>query len=142
MKPEEKIELHIPSILGYEKVVMEACASLAKKMGFSEARIEDLKTAVSEACLNAIEHGNKLDASTQVAIYLSVEGSKLEVAVHDQGEGTSQSAAKPNIEDKLEGKDSPRGWGNFLIQALMDEVEVESTPMGGNVVRMVIHVER
>jgi len=26
-------------------------------MGFSEDRIEDLKTAVAEACINAMEHG-------------------------------------------------------------------------------------
>ena len=142
MKPEENIELHIPSILGFEKVVMEAAASLATMMGFSEARIADLKTAVSEACLNAIEHGNKLDANTKVAIHLRIEGSKLEVAVQDQGEQMGQPPATPDIEAKLEGKSSPRGWGTFLIQSLMDEVEFESRPEGGNVVRMMIHLER
>jgi len=56
---DKKIELHIPSVLGFERVAMETAASVAKKIGFTEDRIEDLKTAVSEACLNAIEHGNK-----------------------------------------------------------------------------------
>ena len=142
MKPAENIELHIPSILGYEKVVMEAAASLAKKMGFNDARIEDLRTAVSEACINAIEHGNKLDANTQVAIYLSVEGSKLKVAVEDQGEPMVPPRSAPNIEDKVEGEEPARGWGTFLIRSLMDEVAFEARPEGGNVVRMVIHLER
>jgi serine/threonine-protein kinase RsbW len=57
MMTENKIELHIPSVIGFEKVAMECAASVAKKMGFTEDRIEDLKTAVAEACLNAIEHG-------------------------------------------------------------------------------------
>lgn len=59
MDADKKIELHIPSVLGFERVAMETAASVAKKIGFTEDRIEDLKTAVSEACLNAIEHGNK-----------------------------------------------------------------------------------
>ena len=142
MEPGENIELYIPSVLGYEKVVMEACASVAKKMGFSEARTEDLKTAVSEACTNAIEHGNKLDAGTRVAIYLSVEGSKLEVAVQDQGEGMDLPSSTPNIENKMEGEERARGWGTFLIQSLMDEVAFEARPEGGSMVRMVIHLER
>ena len=142
MKPEENIELHIPSVLGYEKVVMDACASVAKKMGFSEARTEDLKTAVSEACTNAMEHGNKLDAGTRVAIYLSVEGSKLEVAVQDQGERMDLPSSTPNIENKMEGEERARGWGTFLIKSLMDEVAFEARPEGGSMVRMVIHLER
>ena len=52
------IDLSIPSELGYERVVREAAASFAHRLGFATERVEDLKTAVSEACLNAIEHGN------------------------------------------------------------------------------------
>ena len=63
MTSDNKIELHIPSIMGFEKIAMECSASVAKKMGFTEDRIEDLKTAVAEACLNAIEHGNKMDTN-------------------------------------------------------------------------------
>lgn len=47
--------------LGVEKVAMSTAASVAGIMGFSADRVEDLKTAVAEACINAIEHGNKLD---------------------------------------------------------------------------------
>ncbi len=56
---------------------METAASMAKRMGFTEDRIEDLKTAVAEACINAIEHGNEMDSSTKVAITLTAEESKL-----------------------------------------------------------------
>jgi len=73
MKQNNKIELHIPSVMGYEKVAMECAASTAKKMGFTEDRIEDLKTAVAEACLNAIEHGNEMDTSTKVGITLTID---------------------------------------------------------------------
>jgi serine/threonine-protein kinase RsbW len=46
-----KIELHVPSIMGFEKVAMGCAALVAKEMGLTEDRIEDLKTAVAEACL-------------------------------------------------------------------------------------------
>ena len=141
MIADNKIELHIPSVMGYEKIAMECAASMAKKMGFTEDRIEDLKTAVAEACLNAIEHGNKMDTSTKVGITLTVEESKLQVLVKDQGKGIDQILT-PSIENKVGGKDKPRGWGIFLIKSLMNEVSFEPSPEGGNIIKMIIYLEK
>ena len=55
------VEVRLPSRMGYEKVAMSTASAVAKLMGFREDRIEDLKTAVAEACINAIEHGNRLN---------------------------------------------------------------------------------
>lgn len=141
MTSENKIELHIPSIMGYEKVAMECAASTAKRMGFSQDRVEDLKTAVAEACINAIEHGNHLDTTTRVGVMLTIQDATLEVAVSDQGTGMGE-IKPPNLDDKIEGTEETRGWGMFLIRSLMNEVTLESLPEGGNVVRMVIHLEQ
>ena len=135
------IELHIPSAFGYEKVAMEEVAVVAQLMGFSDDRIEDLKTAVAEACLNAIEHGNKLNTTFRVGIELLADASKLQVSVSDQGEGISAVPA-PDIDAKIEGKEPPRGWGIFLIKNLVDEVKFESKAGGGHEIRMLIHLER
>ena len=141
MIADKKIELHIPSILGFEKVAMECAASVAKKMGFTEDRIEDLKTAVSEACLNAIEHGNKMDTSTKVGITLTLEESKLQIAIKDEGKGIGEIPL-PRIEDKIEGKEQTRGWGIFLIRSLVNEVTFEPSPEGGNITKMIIYLEK
>jgi serine/threonine-protein kinase RsbW len=141
MMEDNKVELHIPSVMGYEKIAMECAASVAKKMGFTENRIEDLKTAVAEACLNAIEHGNKMDASTKVGITLTVEESRLQVAVKDEGKGIGQVSI-PRIENKIEGKENLRGWGIFLIKNLVNEVTFEPSPEGGNVVNMIIYLDK
>lgn len=139
------IELYIPSELGWERTAMEAAASVAKLMGFPVERIEDIKTAVSEATINAIEHGNSLDASQKVMIILVPEGETLEINVHDRSstpfEPTGESDAIPDIDDKLAGLSTTRGWGTFLIKSLVDEVEFTSGS-DGNLVRMVIHLER
>jgi len=141
MTPDNKIELHIPSVMGFEKVAMECAASTAKNMGFTEDRVEDLKTAVAEACLNAIEHGNKMDTSTKVGITLTIEESKLQVVVKDEGKGFKEIPS-PSIEHKMEGKDKPRGWGIFLIKNLVNEVIFEPNPEGGNIVRMIIYLDK
>jgi serine/threonine-protein kinase RsbW len=114
---------------------------MAKKMGFTEDRIEDLKTAVAEACLNAMEHGNKMDTSTKVGITLTVEESRLQVTVKDEGKGVGEIVS-PSIERKIEGKDKTRGWGIYLIKSLMDEVKFEPSPEGGNVIKMIIYLEK
>ncbi len=141
MEVEKKLELHIPNAFGYEKVAMNFAATAAKDIGLSNARIEDLKTAVSEACLNAIEHGNKMDARMKVGIILNVEEMNLQVTVQDVGDEIGP-VETPNIEDKIEGKSDRRGWGIFLIRNLVDEVKFESMPGGGNLVRMIIHLDK
>ncbi len=138
----EAIEVHIPSVLGYEKVAMESAAALARIMGFHKARIEDLKTAVAEACTNAIEHGNRLQKHTMVLVTLKAGKKSLEVNVKDAGRRLPKSNRTPCIEEQVGGKQDPGGWGIFLIKQLMDEVEFKNIPDQGNVTRMVIHVNR
>jgi serine/threonine-protein kinase RsbW len=141
MHADKNIELHIPSVMGFEKVAMECAASVAQKMGFTEDRIQDLKTAVAEACLNAIEHGNKMDTSTKVGVTLTVEESRLQVSVKDQGKGIVE-VPTPSIESKIKGEDKPRGWGIFLIKRLVNEVTFGRSPEGGNVTKMIIYLEK
>jgi len=140
MASEKKFELHLPSAPGVEKVAMDFAAAVAKTMNFPADRVEDLKSAVAEACLNAIEHGNRMDANMKVGISLTVDKGRLQVAVQDEGTGIGQ-VPTPNIDKQIEGKSDPRGWGIFLIKNLMDEVTFESTPKG-NVVKMIIHLDK
>jgi serine/threonine-protein kinase RsbW len=136
------VELRLPSKLGYEKVAMNTAASVAKLMGFADDRVEDLKTAVSEACINAMEHGNKMDASLSVGVVLSIIADTLEVKVSDTGVGPQSTTAAPDIDKKMLGEEDARGMGMFLIQALVDEAEWVSTPPAGSYARMVIHLHR
>jgi serine/threonine-protein kinase RsbW len=140
------VEVRIPSRLGYEKVAMGTAASMARLMGFSDDRIEDLKTAVGEACINAIEHGNHMDALLPVGVVLSSVGDQLEVTVHDTGQGVdaSHKAPAPNIDRKIAEAEDARGMGIFLIQSLVDEAEwVHGTAQsGGSFVRLVIRLDK
>ncbi|MFP5236193.1 MAG: ATP-binding protein [Acidobacteriota bacterium] len=136
------VEVRLPSRLGYEKVAMSTAASVAKLMGFREDRIEDLKTAVAEACINAIEHGNRLNEGLSVGVVLSAGEDALEVKVLDDGKGLKSLPPRPDIDKKIHGEEDPRGMGMFLIQALVDEAEWVA---GGNgrssYVRLVIRLD-
>ena len=140
-KYREVIELAVPSRLGLEQVAVDAAAALAKLMGFSDDRIEDLKTAVEEACVNSIEHGNKENSNIKVLVELIADDSKLQVDIHDHGKLIRERIEKPDIDAKMAGKQTTRGWGLFLIQELMDEVEFDWDPVTGNVTRMVINLK-
>jgi len=134
--------LSLPSKLGHEKVAMSTAASVAKLMGFSEDRIEDLKTAVAEACINAIEHGNRMDESLKVGIILSMTATTLEIRVWDQGDGIAAKIPPPDIDSKMADEENPRGMGVFLIQGLMDEVEWINSEQTGSCTRLVIHLKK
>ena len=137
------VEVRLPSRLGYEKVAMSTAASVAKLMGFREDRIEDLKTAVAEACINAIEHGNRLNEGLSVGVMLSAGEDSLEVKVMDDGKGLKGLPPKPDIEKKMHGEEDPRGMGMFLIQALVDEAEwVAGTDGKSSYVRLVIRLDK
>ena len=110
-------------------------------MGFSEDRVQDLKTAVAEACINAIEHGNLFNESIIVGITMTTDNSSLTVSVSDEGSGPGEIPI-PDLDQKMAGKDHTRGWGMFLINNLMDEVQFQPDPEGNNTIRMVIRLEK
>jgi serine/threonine-protein kinase RsbW len=137
------VEVRLPSRLGYEKVAMSTAAAVAKLMGFREARIEDLKTAVAEACINAIEHGNRLNEALSVGVVLNAGEDSLEVKVIDDGKGMKGPPPKPDIDRKIHGQDDPRGMGMFLIQALVDEAEWVAGANGkSSYVRLMIRLDK
>jgi serine/threonine-protein kinase RsbW len=137
------VEVRLPSRMGYEKVAMSTAAAVAKLMGFREDRVEDLKTAVGEACINAIEHGNRLNEKLSVGVVLSAGSDALEIKVIDDGKGMKSRPVAPDIDRKMHGEEDPRGMGMFLIQALVDEAEwVVGSEGNSSYVRLVIRLDQ
>ena len=142
MKNGSSVEVRLPSELGFEKVAMSTAAGMAELMGFSKERIEDLKTAVAEACINAIEHGNQFSDAVRVGVVLSSREDELEVKVIDDGRGVSAKPPSPNMDRKIIGEEDPRGMGMFLIEALVDKAEWHKGPPGKSFVRLVIRLDK
>ena len=143
MLNENTIEVSLPNKLGYERVAMACSASFAKIVGFLPERVEDLKTAVSEACLNAMEHGNLNHPDKRVLVSMNYKDHVFSVSVRDEGEGmceTPEIPEMPDIEKKIESLETPRGLGMFLIKQLVDHVEFNQITEEGHMVRMLIRL--
>ncbi len=116
--------LEIASAPGNERLAM---AQVAEVIGdrLPDARLEKLKTAVAEATMNGMEHGNQYDADKPVEIEVEASHSAVRVRIQDQGGGKPLvEAAAPDLEAKLAGDQSPRGWGLFLIKNMVDEMHI------------------
>jgi serine/threonine-protein kinase RsbW len=141
----ETIQVSLPNKLGYERIAMACSASFAKIVGFVPERVEDLKTAVSEACLNAMEHGNKNHPDKKVLVTMNYKDGVFSVSVMDEGEGmeeTPEIPEEPDIVQKIENLETPRGLGMFLIKRLVDQVEFNQVTDEGHMVRMRIRMKK
>ncbi len=132
------IEVSLANKLGYERVAMACSASFAQMMGLSPERIEDLKTVVAEAAINAMQHGNKGRPDARVTVSMNCKDDTINVAVMDEGDGIKEFPPKPDIERIIDELESPIGFGLFLINQLTDQVEFNEVADGGHVVKMAI----
>jgi serine/threonine-protein kinase RsbW len=118
-------ELSVPSEPGNERMAMETVAEAISDLDIRSENLERLKTAVAEATMNAMEHGNHYRAELPVLIEVSASDTQLSVKITDEGSGPPAFHAEtPDLKAKLEGMQSPRGWGLFLIKNMVDAMEV------------------
>jgi serine phosphatase RsbU (regulator of sigma subunit)/anti-sigma regulatory factor (Ser/Thr protein kinase) len=118
------VEFELPSAPGNERQAIERVATVVAGLGLDAARLERLKTAVGEATMNAMEHGNAYRADRPVSIRVLHSGDRLRVEVSDLGAAAEVNAAAPDLGAKLAGEQTPRGWGLFLIEKMIDEANV------------------
>jgi anti-sigma regulatory factor (Ser/Thr protein kinase) len=118
-------ELSVPSEPGNERMAMETVAEAISDLDIRSENLERLKTAVAEATMNAMEHGNHYRAELPVLIEVSASDTQLSVKITDEGSGPPTFHAEtPDLEAKLEGMQTARGWGLFLIKNMVDDMEV------------------
>ena len=118
-------ELSVPSEPGNERRAMEEVAGTVGGLGLPDRTMERLKTAVAEATMNAMEHGNRYREEAPVLIEVSASDAELSVKITDEGTGPPTfDPQTPDLEAKLEGAQTPRGWGLFLIKSMVDEMNV------------------
>ena len=117
--------LNEPIESGQIRELVDRIEASARSYGFSEVRIEDIRTAVIEACQNAMEYG---DARTRPPeIEASFEEGVLVVSATSAGHPFRIADMTPDIEGKMQGRESARGWGLFLMRRLADDVALERT---------------
>lgn len=135
------VEIILTSQIGYERIAMACSASFAEMFSFPRAQIEDLKTIVAEASINAMQHGNKGRAGAKVIVSMICQDDTIRVRVSDEGDGIKERPPSPDIEKIIEADEVMSGFGLFLIEQLADQVEYKKSADKGHVVEMALKMK-
>ena len=113
---------------GNERLALARVAEAVAASGLPPARLERLKTAVAEATMNAIEHGNRGQPEIPVDVEVVQDGDNIIVAITDLGgdHAAAGPVEEPDLLLKLEGEQRARGWGLFLIRNMVDAMQVST----------------
>lgn len=133
-----KVALTIPAQADFVELVRLTLYGIANKIGFSYEEIEDMKVAISEACNNAVLYAYGEDDG-QVDLVFEIGEKELHIIVRDHGTSfdvNKERAGKESLHYKQLEDVQAGGLGFYLMQALMDDVEVISLEGRGTEVRM------
>ena len=134
-------EFELASRPGNEREAIARVERAVAGLALAAGRVERLKTAVGEATMNAMEHGNEYRPDRPVWIRVLHERDCVRVLVSDRGDaGDAPAPEAPDIEAKLAGRQKPRGWGLFLIENMVDEARV-TAESGGRTLELVVRLE-
>jgi len=118
----------------------ERVSAVATSIGMSADKVDEVRMAVVEACINAVEHSGSDDGRLFLEIAVLGPSKKnggdesLRVTIGDHGVGFDPGKlVKPEIGKKLKSANK-RGWGLKIIEGLMDHVDVRSGVRGTSVV--------
>jgi len=111
-----------------ELIAASTAEQIARRLTFRPEAINQIKTAIVEACINASEHSFSPDR--KIYQRFRVESDRLVITISSRGiVPANLNGAKSGSEVK-EAAEERRGWGLKLIRTLMDEVEFERVDEG------------
>lgn len=125
---DSNVDLSIPMQPDMEIIATTVAESMGVFMGLEENKVDEVKIAIVEACINAFEHSKSEERRIDVSF--SIDDSALTININDGGSGFDMDEAMAKIAEKRNEGIGDRGWGLTLIYELMDEVSIASTPNG------------
>ena len=111
-----------------ELVAANTVEQIARRLSFRPEALNQIKTAIVEACINASEHSFSPDR--KIYQRFRVENDRLVVTISSRGIVPSHAGTNNNNYDTADTGEERRGWGLKLIRSLMDEVEFERVDEG------------
>jgi serine/threonine-protein kinase RsbW len=128
---DRQMELTLPMVPDIEIAAARAAGNLARQVGMSSERIDEMTHAIVEACINAREHSGSADKRIYVRFVGWSHGDstpRIDIWIADHGRGFDINEARSRR--PLAGTAHKRGRGLQLIEAHMDEVEILTSPEG------------
>ena len=123
----------LPGLAGNDREAMDRVAAAVADLELPPDRVDRLKTAVSEAAMNAIEYGSHGRADVPFDVDVLVTPTDVIVRVTDRALSgpVPTDPETPDLERKLAGDQKPRGWGLFLIEHMVDAIDVSADEAAG-----------
>ena len=122
----------IPSDFAAAREVQRRILDEVERNEFTPESAFGVKLSLEEALVNAVKHGNKLDASKCVHVEAMVTPKQAEIIIEDEGPGFDRHGVPdPTLDENLT---KCSGRGILLIEAYMDFVEWSQ---GGRRLRMI-----
>jgi serine/threonine-protein kinase RsbW len=113
-------ECSIPSECNAGRAVIELLLKRLEALNWTRRDLFSIRLAMEEALVNAVEHGNQLDADKRVHIVCRISDAAAFIQITDEGPGFDPRAVPdPTDEDRLE---CPGGRGVMLMRNFMTEV--------------------
>ena len=128
----DKISFNIPGKPIYITMVRLAIGSIADTAGFDLDEIDDIKSAVGEACKEIACHG-KEGTAAEYTVDCVIDNKSLEISVTD----TSKKETLKDMSMKCRDCPNEGDLGMFMIRSLMNEVEILTGPIGNKTIKMV-----
>jgi serine/threonine-protein kinase RsbW len=126
------VELIIPIEDEAELIAARTVEQIARAADFNKESINQIKTAIIEACINAAEHGDSPDR--KIYHRFAIEDDRLIITVSNKGKSfAGMNEASTMFTGPVAGS---RGRGLKIIRNLMDEVRFEPTEDGTTLVMM------
>lgn len=113
-----RVELRLPSRMEYLGVPDVVLLEVGGELGCCKRGLEELGTAIIEACTNAMEHGNHLADDLFIEIWFDLEDDGITVTVLDQGPGFDHVGWRPS-DDLMR----QRGRGILIMREFTDSLE-------------------
>lgn len=133
------VAISTPSRVGNELSVARAVVEHVKLISADTGLSNRVQTAVAEAIMNGIEHGNGFQKDLLVDVCVLKTGKKLVITVTDQGGPLKKQPVVPNLEAKLAGLQPTRGWGLFLIEKMVDKM-IHSSANGQHTLTLIFNL--
>lgn len=132
--PVSEFELVIPIEDEAELIAARTAEQVARAADFDQESINQIKTALIEACINAGEHSDSPDR--RIYQRFALHADRLVITVKSKGKtfGFAEAQPRPTAGVTAGPLRSSRGRGLQIIRALMDEVHFERTDDGSSLV--------
>jgi len=127
-----RISIQLPNRMEFLGVPDAVLMEIGGELDCARRSLEELGTAVIEACTNAMEHGNHLADSTSIEVIIELDDPRVTITVLDEGPGFDFAAWQPSEELMRQ-----RGRGILIMREFTDDLTFSRHEDGRFLVRLV-----